>query len=177
MAEGAGMALEDALVLAGTVAAGRPLDEFAARRRPRVGFVQTQTHRRDRTRNLTPVARDAILRLAGQRISAATTRHYAATRSSAEGPGSHTGPGARDAVAERLVDGTTHARRAALDRRPRSARHYGSTPLLAPIAARFVLVDTEGWFWIRIVGAPRDGDPRDGELHRSTRKGATFAAI
>src|SRR5690348_2742734 len=20
----------------------------------------------------------------------------------------------------------------------------------------------EGWFWIRIVGAPRDGDPRDG---------------
>jgi 2-polyprenyl-6-methoxyphenol hydroxylase-like FAD-dependent oxidoreductase len=41
MAEGAGMALEDALVLAGTVAAGRPLEEFEARRRPRVGFVQT----------------------------------------------------------------------------------------------------------------------------------------
>src|ERR1039458_5128848 len=47
---------------------------------------------------------------------------------------------------------------------------------IAPIAARFVLVDTEGWFWIRTVGAPRDGDPRDGELHQSTREGATFAA-
>jgi hypothetical protein len=35
--------------------------------------------------------------------------------------------------------------------------------MFAPIAARFVLVDTEEWFWIRIVGTPRDGDPRDGE--------------
>ena len=35
--------------------------------------------------------------------------------------------------------------------------------MFAPIAARFVLVDTEGWFWIRTVGAPRNGDPRDGE--------------
>ncbi|HEY8200221.1 MAG TPA: FAD-dependent monooxygenase, partial [Actinomycetota bacterium] len=68
MAEGAGMALEDALVLAEVVAADRPLEEFEARRRPRVGFVQTQTRRRDRTRNLSPVVRDAVLRLAGQRI-------------------------------------------------------------------------------------------------------------
>jgi 2-polyprenyl-6-methoxyphenol hydroxylase-like FAD-dependent oxidoreductase len=68
MAEGAGMALEDALVLADTIAADRPLGEFEARRRPRVGFVQTQTHRRDRTRNLTPVVRNAMVRLAGQRI-------------------------------------------------------------------------------------------------------------
>jgi FAD-dependent urate hydroxylase len=68
MAEGAGMALEDALVLAETVAAGRPLAEFEARRRPRVEFVQAQTHRRDRTRNLPPVLRNATLRLAGQRI-------------------------------------------------------------------------------------------------------------
>lgn len=68
MAEGVGMALEDALVLAETVAADRPLKEFEARRRPRVRFVQTQTHRRDRTRNLPPVVRDATLRLAGQRI-------------------------------------------------------------------------------------------------------------
>lgn len=51
MAEGAGMALEDALVLTETIAAGRPLEEFEARRRPRVRFVQAQTHRRDRTRN------------------------------------------------------------------------------------------------------------------------------
>src|SRR4051794_14664676 len=48
--------------------------------------------------------------------------------------------------------------------------------MFAPIAAGFVLVDTEGWFWIRTVGAQRDGDPRDGEPHQSTREGATFAA-
>jgi 2-polyprenyl-6-methoxyphenol hydroxylase-like FAD-dependent oxidoreductase len=52
MAQGAGMAAEDALVLAETVAAGRPLEQFEARRRPRVEFAQAQTHRRDRTRNL-----------------------------------------------------------------------------------------------------------------------------
>jgi hypothetical protein len=48
--------------------------------------------------------------------------------------------------------------------------------MFAPIAARFVLVDTEGRFWIRTVGAPRDRDPREGELHQSTREGAMFAA-
>ena len=68
MAEGAGMALEDALILAETIVAGRPLEEFEARRRPRVAFVQAQTHRRDRTRNLPPFVRKAALRLAGQRI-------------------------------------------------------------------------------------------------------------
>ena len=68
MAEGAGMAAEDALVLAETVAAGRPLQQFEARRRPRVEFVQTQTHRRDRMRNLPPVIRIATLRLVGRRI-------------------------------------------------------------------------------------------------------------
>jgi hypothetical protein len=46
--------------------------------------------------------------------------------------------------------------------------------MFAPIAAGFLLVDTERWFWIRTVGAPRDGAPRDGELHQSTREGATF---
>jgi 2-polyprenyl-6-methoxyphenol hydroxylase-like FAD-dependent oxidoreductase len=68
MAEGAGMALEDALVLAETVAADRPLEAFEARRRPRVAFVQSQTHRRDRTRNLAPALRNATLRLAGRSI-------------------------------------------------------------------------------------------------------------
>lgn len=68
MAEGAGMALEDALILADTVARGRPLEEFEARRRPRVAFVLAQTHRRDRTRNLPPFLRNTTLRLAGQRI-------------------------------------------------------------------------------------------------------------
>jgi 2-polyprenyl-6-methoxyphenol hydroxylase-like FAD-dependent oxidoreductase len=68
MAEGAGMALEDALVLAETIASGRPLAEFEARRRPRVAFVQAQTRRRDRTRGLPPLVRNAALRLAGRRI-------------------------------------------------------------------------------------------------------------
>jgi 2-polyprenyl-6-methoxyphenol hydroxylase-like FAD-dependent oxidoreductase len=68
MAEGAGMALEDALVLAETIAGGQALEEFEARRRPRVEFVQAQTHRRDRTRSLPPGLRAAMLRLAGQRI-------------------------------------------------------------------------------------------------------------
>jgi 2-polyprenyl-6-methoxyphenol hydroxylase-like FAD-dependent oxidoreductase len=68
MAEGAGMALEDAIVLARTVATERPLAEFESRRRPRVAFVQSQTHRRDRTRNLPAVVRNTTLRLAGQRI-------------------------------------------------------------------------------------------------------------
>jgi hypothetical protein len=31
--------------------------------------------------------------------------------------------------------------------------------MFAPIAARFVLVDTERWFWIRTVGAPRGRRP------------------
>ena len=92
MAEGAGMALEDALVLADTVAAGRPLEQFEARRRPRVGFVQTQAHRRDRTRNLSPAARNAMLRLARQRIFRGNYRHCSASRSGDGGPGSHTGP-------------------------------------------------------------------------------------
>jgi FAD-dependent urate hydroxylase len=68
MAQGAGMALEDALVLAEVISGGQPLREFEARRRPRVSFVQEQTHRRDGTRNLPPLVRRATLRLAGQRI-------------------------------------------------------------------------------------------------------------
>ena len=68
MAEGVGMAVEDALVLAGLVAAGRSLAEFEERRRPRVEFVQAQTHRRDRTRNLPAFVRDPVLRARGQQI-------------------------------------------------------------------------------------------------------------
>src|SRR5258708_27787412 len=52
----------------------------------------------------------------------------------------------------------------------------GEERMFAPIAARFVLVDTERWFWIRTVGAPRDGHPPDRELRPATREGATFAA-
>jgi 2-polyprenyl-6-methoxyphenol hydroxylase-like FAD-dependent oxidoreductase len=61
MAQGAGMAAE-------TVIADRLLEQFEARRRSRVEFVQTQTHRRDRMRNLPPVVRNATLWLTGQRI-------------------------------------------------------------------------------------------------------------
>jgi 2-polyprenyl-6-methoxyphenol hydroxylase-like FAD-dependent oxidoreductase len=68
MAEGAGMAIEDALVLAETVASGGRLEEFEARRRPRVAFVRAQTQRRDRTRLLSPAIRNAALRFAGGRI-------------------------------------------------------------------------------------------------------------
>jgi FAD-dependent urate hydroxylase len=68
MAEGAGMALEDALVIADTLASGAPLDAFEARRRPRVAFVRAQTRRRDRTRGLPSGVRNATLRHAGQRI-------------------------------------------------------------------------------------------------------------
>jgi 2-polyprenyl-6-methoxyphenol hydroxylase-like FAD-dependent oxidoreductase len=68
MAEGAGMALEDALVLAETITGGDALEEFEARRRPRIEFVQAQTHRRDRTRKLPWIVRNTTLRLAGQRI-------------------------------------------------------------------------------------------------------------
>ncbi|RYP82965.1 hypothetical protein EKO23_20320 [Nocardioides guangzhouensis] len=68
MAEGAGMALEDALVLAETIASGRPLEAFQARRRPRVEFVHAQTRRRDRTRRLPGTVRNASLRFAGRQI-------------------------------------------------------------------------------------------------------------
>jgi 2-polyprenyl-6-methoxyphenol hydroxylase-like FAD-dependent oxidoreductase len=72
MAQGAAMAVEDALVLADTLSAGRPVEQALAayeqRRRVRVAWVQEQTHRRDRTRSLPAVVRNITLRLAGERI-------------------------------------------------------------------------------------------------------------
>jgi 2-polyprenyl-6-methoxyphenol hydroxylase-like FAD-dependent oxidoreductase len=71
MAQGAAMAVEDALVLAAELA-GRPVEdalvEYERRRAARVLWVQKQTHRRDRTRNLWPALRDLVLRLSGERI-------------------------------------------------------------------------------------------------------------
>jgi FAD-dependent urate hydroxylase len=78
MAEGAAMALEDALVLAAclrkspTIPAA--LAAFEARRRPRTDWVRTQTHRRDRTRYLPPAVRDNLLRALGRRIFHANYR-------------------------------------------------------------------------------------------------------
>lgn len=54
MAEGAGMALEDALVLAETIASGRPLEDFEARRRPRVAFVRASPDAPARPHTRTP---------------------------------------------------------------------------------------------------------------------------
>lgn len=75
MAQGAAMALEDAVVLAECLSgcpAGAPIDgalaDYQARRRPRVGFVQAQAHRRERTRGLPPAVRDLLLRAAGNRV-------------------------------------------------------------------------------------------------------------
>lgn len=73
MAQGVAMAVEDALVLADLLAAREVDDALAAfidRRTPRVRWVQRQTRRRDRTRGLPAVLRDATLRMAGHRIYA-----------------------------------------------------------------------------------------------------------
>ena len=72
MAQGAAMALEDAVVLAESltsatdVPAGLAL--FEHRRRPRTDWVREQTHRRDRARGLPPVVRNQVLRRFGRRI-------------------------------------------------------------------------------------------------------------
>ena len=72
MAQGAAMAVEDALVLAELLTADQPVDQALAgyeqRRKARVVFVQEQTHRRDRTRSLPPAVRNLTLRLAAERI-------------------------------------------------------------------------------------------------------------
>jgi 2-polyprenyl-6-methoxyphenol hydroxylase-like FAD-dependent oxidoreductase len=69
MAEGAAMALEDAVVLAETLAVrGDPANlvtAFAERRRERVRWVRQCTHRRDRVRSLPVVLRNVVLRAAG----------------------------------------------------------------------------------------------------------------
>jgi 2-polyprenyl-6-methoxyphenol hydroxylase-like FAD-dependent oxidoreductase len=72
MAQGVAMAIEDALVLAETLSASddvaTSLSLFMDRRRPRVSWVQKQTHRRDRTRSLPSLIRNATLRIAAERI-------------------------------------------------------------------------------------------------------------
>ncbi len=65
MAQGAGMALEDALVLAEALAetASVPaaLDAFSARRLARVQWVQNQSRKRDKVRTLPGFVRDPVL--------------------------------------------------------------------------------------------------------------------
>jgi 2-polyprenyl-6-methoxyphenol hydroxylase-like FAD-dependent oxidoreductase len=78
MAQGAAMALEDALVLAECLhkipAIPDALAAFHARRRPRTDWVRAQTHRRDHTRYLPPAIRDNVLRFLGRRIFHANYR-------------------------------------------------------------------------------------------------------
>lgn len=72
MAEGAAMAIEDALVLAKVLATeastAAALERFEARRRPRTDWVLEHTHKRDRTRSMPPAVRDLVLRRLGQKI-------------------------------------------------------------------------------------------------------------
>jgi 2-polyprenyl-6-methoxyphenol hydroxylase-like FAD-dependent oxidoreductase len=78
MAQGAAMAVEDALVLAeeltthGSIAPA--LAAFTARRRPRTDWVRARARRRDRTRGLPTPLRDVALRRAGERIYRADYR-------------------------------------------------------------------------------------------------------
>jgi 2-polyprenyl-6-methoxyphenol hydroxylase-like FAD-dependent oxidoreductase len=72
MAQGAALAFEGALVLAGCLRDAATVTDavaaFVARRSRRTGWVRSQTYRRDRTRNLPPVLRDLTLRAFGRRI-------------------------------------------------------------------------------------------------------------
>jgi FAD-dependent urate hydroxylase len=78
MAQGAAMALEDALVLTDCLqripAIPDAIAAFEARRRPRTDWVRAQTHRRDHTRYLPPTIRDNVLRFLGRRIFHANYR-------------------------------------------------------------------------------------------------------
>jgi FAD-dependent urate hydroxylase len=72
MAQGAAMAVEDALVLSGLLTDERALADalraYEGRRRERVEWMQEQTHRRDRTRSLPQPVVKLVLRFAGERI-------------------------------------------------------------------------------------------------------------
>jgi 2-polyprenyl-6-methoxyphenol hydroxylase-like FAD-dependent oxidoreductase len=77
MAQGASLAVEDAVVLAETISERSSPDEamssFSLRRVPRISGVREATHHRDKTRALPPTFRDLVLRVAGRRIFSA---HY-----------------------------------------------------------------------------------------------------
>jgi FAD-dependent urate hydroxylase len=86
MAQGAAMAIEDALVLTdelGRGAQGRgeeALAAYQARRKPRTDWVMAQTHQRDRIRDLAPPVRALLMRAFGKRAFA---RNYAPLRAAA----------------------------------------------------------------------------------------------
>ena len=72
MAQGACMALEDALVLSEMLASGGRVGDqllaFSERRRARIRWVQQRTHRRDRVRSLPASLRNIALRSSAARM-------------------------------------------------------------------------------------------------------------
>lgn len=72
MGQGVAMAVEDAQVLADTLAAEGHipdlLQQYVQRRLPRIRWVQRQTRQRDRTRSLPPAVRNFVLRHGAQRL-------------------------------------------------------------------------------------------------------------
>jgi FAD-dependent urate hydroxylase len=72
LAEGAAMALEDAVILAraltGSTTVAQALRAYESRRRPRTKWVLDRTRDRDRTRDVSPALRDPLLRDRGERI-------------------------------------------------------------------------------------------------------------
>jgi FAD-dependent urate hydroxylase len=72
LAQGAAMALEDAVVLGEVLRRGAEvpaaLAEYERRRRPRTGSVHARTREADRTRDVPPALRDPLLRRRGERI-------------------------------------------------------------------------------------------------------------
>ncbi|MEU5550605.1 MULTISPECIES: FAD-dependent monooxygenase [unclassified Micromonospora] len=72
LSQGAAMALEDAVVLAESLAAAgsveAALTAYESRRRPRTRWVRDRTRDRNRTRDVPPALRDPLLRGRGDRI-------------------------------------------------------------------------------------------------------------
>jgi len=81
MAQGAAMALEDAIVLAACLAqngqVAQALEEFYKRRKGRVEWVQQQCHARDKLRGAADIVRNLVLRNFGNALYARSYRRLA----------------------------------------------------------------------------------------------------
>jgi 2-polyprenyl-6-methoxyphenol hydroxylase-like FAD-dependent oxidoreductase len=82
MAQGVGLALEDALVLTETLSSLPVHEALAAYEHwaPRIAWVRSQSHRRDSTRGLSPAVRDRVLKLTGRRLAVVGHRALLAMR-------------------------------------------------------------------------------------------------
>jgi 2-polyprenyl-6-methoxyphenol hydroxylase-like FAD-dependent oxidoreductase len=83
MAQGAAMAVEDAIVLAESLSVAdtisAALHAYERRRRPRTDWVLAQTRRREASRRLPPVLRDPLLHRAGRKLFHSNYRPLRAT--------------------------------------------------------------------------------------------------